>query len=103
MGFLQINHKSNHPIFFFNYYIILYEINTHTHTHSKNSGNSYVLAKELRKAKRSKWTHPMSHITAPTMAKINASKAKGSPNKNPNGLQSPIIFLSEFVLPVLEF
>lgn len=104
MGFLQINHKSNHPIFFL--IITLYymkSIHTHTHTHSKNSWNSYVLAKELRKAKRSKWTHPMSHITAPTMAKINASKAKGSPNKNPNGLQSPIIFLSEFVLPVLEF
>jgi hypothetical protein len=45
----------------------------------------------------------MSHVTAPTRAKINASKAKGSPNKNPNGLQSPIIVLPEFLLPVLEF
>jgi hypothetical protein len=36
----------------------------------------------------------MSHITVPTMDKTNASNAKGSPNKNPNGLQSPIVFLS---------
>jgi hypothetical protein len=54
-----------------------------------------ILEIVIKKTRReNEWTHPMSHITVPTMDKTNASNAKGSPNKNPNGLQSPIVFLS---------
>lgn len=37
-------------------------------------------------------TYPMIQTTAPTRDKSRATKANGSPSKNPNGLQSPISF-----------
>lgn len=62
---------------------------------------SKITEKEEQRRRTQKKTHPMTHTTAPTTDNNNATSAKGSPSKKPNGLQSPIFSLSlSLSLPV---
>lgn len=49
-----------------------------------------------------KKTHPRTQITAPITDRTNATSAKGSPNKKPNGLHSPILCLPLYSLLCLS-
>ena len=59
---------------------------------SRSWGNYIEWRNEEKIRGKERWTtHPIIQTTAPTTDKSNATSAKGSPSKKPNGLQSPIL------------